>query len=74
MFPELSADWLIPLWKAFRRSVFFADGHMGHTSYVLLILSSLMRRMFWLRAFFIASALTGISYSVFWLADPVGVF
>ena len=60
--------------ESFSALGFFADGFMGHTSYVLLILSSLMRRMFWLRAFFIASALTGISYSVFWLSDPVGVF
>jgi hypothetical protein len=47
--------------ESFSALGFFADGYMGHTSYVLLILSSLMRRMFWLRAFFIASALTGIS-------------
>ena len=51
--------------ESFTALGFFADGYVGHTSYVLLILSSLMRRMFWLRAFFIASALTGISYSVF---------
>ena len=60
--------------ESFSALGFFADGYMGHTSYVLLILSSLMRRMFWLRAFFIASAFTGISYSLFWLEDPVGVF
>jgi CRP-like cAMP-binding protein len=53
---------------------FFTEGFMGHASYTLLILSSLMRRMLLLRAFFIASALAGISYSLFWLGDFVGVF
>lgn len=60
--------------ESFSATAFLADGFMGHTSYVLLILSSLMRRMFWLRAFIIASALTGIAYGLFWLGDPVGVF
>jgi len=53
---------------------FFTEGFMGHASYILLILSSLMRRMLLLRAFFIASSLAGISYSLFWLSDFVGVF
>jgi len=53
---------------------FLTDGVMGHASYILLILSSLMRRMFLLRAFFIASSIAGIAYSLYWLGDFVGVF
>lgn len=47
---------------------------LGHLSYFLLVLSMLMRRIVWLRAFAITSALTGIVYDAVWLHDPVGVF
>lgn len=49
-------------------------GLIGHLAYILLILSMMMRRMFWLRILVIASALVGIAYSVFWLKDPVSSF
>ncbi|SDC79675.1 Crp/Fnr family transcriptional regulator [Ruegeria marina] len=53
---------------------FITDGWAGHLSYLLLVLSMLMRRMFWLRLFVIASALAGIAFDFFWLNNPVGVF
>lgn len=53
---------------------FFTHGWMGHLSYLLLVLSMLMRSMFWLRLFVIASALAGIAFDYFWLNNPVGVF
>ncbi len=53
---------------------FITDGWAGHLSYLLLVLSMLMRRMFWLRLFVIASALAGIAFDHFWLNNPVGVF
>lgn len=53
---------------------FVAEGFVGHLSYILLIVSSLMRRMFLLRVFMVASALAGIFYDWFWLDNPVGVF
>lgn len=53
---------------------FITDGWAGHLSYLLLVLSMLMRRMFWLRLFVIASALAGIAFDYFWLNNPVGVF
>jgi hypothetical protein len=34
----------------------------------------IMRTMFWLRIFVIASALVAITYDAVWLKDPVGVF
>ncbi|WP_286193790.1 cyclic nucleotide-binding domain-containing protein [Tropicibacter sp. R16_0] len=43
-------------------------------SYLLLVLSMLMRQMLWLRIFVIASALAGIAFDHFWLGNPVGVF
>ncbi|TNF62904.1 MAG: cyclic nucleotide-binding domain-containing protein [Rhodobacteraceae bacterium] len=47
---------------------------MGHLSYLLLVLSMLMRRMLWLRLFVIASACAGIAFDGLWLANWVGVF
>lgn len=55
-------------------SAFSVGGLVGHTSYLLLVVSMLMRRMFWLRVFVIASALVAITYDAVWLKDPVGVF
>jgi hypothetical protein len=55
-------------------SAFSTGGLVGHTSYLLLIVSMLMRTMFWLRIFVIASALVAITYDAIWLKDPVGVF
>lgn len=53
---------------------FVTEGWAGHLSYLLLVLSMLMRRMLWLRLLVIASALAGIAFDHFWLQNPVGVF
>lgn len=53
---------------------FIIEGWAGHLSYLLLVLSMLMRHMLWLRLFVIASALAGIAFDHFWLQNPVGVF
>ena len=55
-------------------SAFSTGGLVGHTSYLLLIVSMLMRTMFWLRIFVIASALVAITYDGVWLKDPIGLF
>lgn len=47
---------------------------VGHVSYALLILSMLMTRMLWLRAFAIGSGLVALAYEGFWRHDPVGLF
>jgi CRP-like cAMP-binding protein len=47
---------------------------VGHLSYVLLVISMMMRSMSWLRALVILSALVAIAYDFVWLRDPVGVF
>lgn len=49
-------------------------GLVGHTSYLLLVVSMLMRRMWLLRILVIASSLVAITYDMVWLKDPVGVF
>lgn len=49
-------------------------GMVGHLSYLLLVISMLMRSMTWLRLFVIASAFVAIAYDTIWLKDPVGVF
>lgn len=55
-------------------SAFSPSGMLGHSSYLLLVLSMLMRRLVLLRLLVIASAVAGISYSSFILTDPVGAF
>ncbi len=45
----------------------------GHFTYFLLIVSMLMRRMVWLRAFAVASGMTKIVYRAFFVFDPVSV-
>ncbi len=49
-------------------------GLVGHSSYLLLVVSMLMRTMWLLRSFVVASALVAITYDAVWLNDPVGVF
>lgn len=49
-------------------------GLVGHSSYLLLVISMMMRSMTWLRILVIASAFTAIAYDTIWLKDPVGVF
>jgi hypothetical protein len=55
-------------------AAFSVGGLVGHTSYILLVISMLMRNITWLRLFVIASAMVGIAYDGIWLANPVGVF
>jgi CRP-like cAMP-binding protein len=66
------------MWNTFMEltleSAFSVGGLVGHTSYLLLVVSMLMRTMFWLRIFVIASAFVAITYDAVWLKDPVGVF
>jgi hypothetical protein len=45
----------------------------GHFTYLLLIISMLMRRMAWLRALAVASGLAKIVYRGFFVIDPVSV-
>ena len=45
----------------------------GHFTYLLLIVSMLMRRMVWLRSFAIASGLAKIVYRTAFVFDPVSV-
>ena len=55
-------------------SVFSHSGLLGHLSYILLIVSMLSWKMFWLRVGVIGSALAGIAYGLIILNDPVAVF
>jgi hypothetical protein len=50
------------------------QGLFGHTSYILLVISMMMRRMVWLRILVILSAIVGITYASVVLSDPVGTF
>ncbi|MCB1477998.1 MAG: cyclic nucleotide-binding domain-containing protein [Tepidamorphaceae bacterium] len=47
---------------------------VGHLSYVLLVLSMMMRSMTWLRVIAVSAGLTSGAYGYFWLNDPVTVF
>lgn len=49
-------------------------GMLGHLTYLLLVLSMALKRLVWIRALVMASAVVGICYSFFMLHDPVGVF
>lgn len=55
-------------------SAFSPGGMVGHLSYLLLVVSMLMRSLTKLRILVIASALVAITYDTVWLKDPVGVF
>jgi hypothetical protein len=55
-------------------SALSAEGLFGHTSYILLVISMMMRRMVWLRILVILSAIVGITYASIVLRDPVGTF
>lgn len=55
-------------------SAFSTGGLLGHSSYLLLVLSMVSRSMVLLRILVIGSALIAIAYDVFWLKDPVGLF
>ncbi|MEO8882726.1 MAG: cyclic nucleotide-binding domain-containing protein [Devosia sp.] len=45
----------------------------GHFTYALLIVSTLMRRMVWLRGFAVASGIAKVIYRAFFVLDPVSV-
>ena len=55
-------------------TLFAADGLLRHLPYILLIISMLSLKMFWLRVGVIGSALAGIAYALIILGDPVAVF
>lgn len=55
-------------------SAFSTGGLVGHLSYLLLVISMLMRVMWVLRVLVIASAFVAIIYDLVWLKDPIGVF
>jgi CRP-like cAMP-binding protein len=55
-------------------SAFSSQGALGHAAYLLLVLSMLMRKMFWLRVLVIASAVVAIAYASLVLTDPVSTF
>jgi hypothetical protein len=47
---------------------------VGNLSYILLVISMMMTRMLLLRLVAIGAGLTGVTYAVFWLTDPVITF
>jgi hypothetical protein len=55
-------------------SAFSTGGLVGHFAYLLLVISMLMRSLFWLRVLVIASALIAITCAAVWLNDPVSTF
>ena len=55
-------------------SALSSQGALGHSAYLLLVMSMLMRRMIWLRLLVIASALVAIAYASLILTDPVSTF
>ncbi len=55
-------------------SAFSTGGMVGHTSYLLLVISMMMRNINMLRILVIASSFVAIAYDTIWLKDPVGVF
>lgn len=55
-------------------SALSAGGLLGHMTYLLLVLSMALKRLYWIRLLVMASAIVGICYSYFMLHDPVGVF
>lgn len=53
----------------------FSPGRLvGHLSYILLIVSMMMRTMTKLRIFAVSAGLVSAIYGYFWLNDPVTVF
>ena len=55
-------------------NLFSAGKLVGHLSYVLLVLSMMMRNMTWLRIIAVSAGVTSGTYGYFWLNDPVTVF
>ena len=55
-------------------SAISTNGILGHLSYILLIISMLSPRMFWLRVGVIGAALAGIAYAILIVNDPVAAF
>jgi CRP-like cAMP-binding protein len=50
---------------------FLSQFVVGNLTYMLLIVSMLMTRMFWLRIFAIGAGAIGAIYTWFWLGDPI---
>ena len=62
-------------WASFNPMNLSDPAHLfGHFTYVLLILSFLMRRMVWLRALAISSGVAKIIYRLYFVFDPISVF
>lgn len=55
-------------------SAFSVGGIVGHASYLLLVVSMMMRTLWMLRVLVIASSVAGITFDAVWLNNPVGVF
>ena len=55
-------------------SAFSTGGLVGHTAFLLLVISMMMRNLTTLRILVIISTLFAIAYDGIWLSDPVGVF
>lgn len=55
-------------------SAFTPGAGIGHLSYMLLVLSMMMRTMIRLRIIAVSAGLTSMAYGLFWLKDPVTVF
>ena len=51
-----------------------AQGMFGHAACLLLVVTTLMRVMFWLRLFVLASSIIGVACFGNVLSDPVSVF
>ena len=56
------------------QSALSMQGALGHSAYLLLVLSMLMRRMVLLRLLVIASAVVSVAYATLILSDPVSLF
>src|SRR5262245_51584217 len=69
----MAADACAATWEPDMRvdGNFAAQLVVGNLTYVLLIISMLMTRMFWLRVFAIAAGVVGAVYTWFWLNDLI---
>lgn len=63
-----------PLDPAFWSALLAPGTTAGHISYVLLVLSMMMRTMLWLRIIAISAGTASFLYGFFWLGDAVTVF
>lgn len=54
-------------------SLYYGGAILGHISYLLIIAAMLMSHLFYLRVLAVASGLTSLFYSLFWVYDPISV-